>query len=120
MMNQPISLRIMLGSTYRFVISHREPIASEPVQHLVIQQFFFDWVVQVHVLIEEQMFFEQEYVTVFPDGFGRVRCPRVGVPVPLPLGHDVRQLFLGYQTPFGIAQHLVDRVPCRIAWYTLL
>lgn len=78
----------------------------------MIQQFLFNRIVQVHVLVEEQVFLEQEYVAVLSNGFGSVGGPRVGVPVPLPLGHDVGQLFFGYQTPLRVAQHLINCITC--------
>lgn len=97
--------------TYRLVVGHREPITPETVQHLMVQQLLFHRIVQVHVLVEEQVFLEQEYVTVFAYWLGRAGRARVGVPVPFPFRHDVGQLFLGYQTPLGVAQHFVDGVP---------
>lgn len=62
----------------------------------MVQQFLFDRIVQVHVLIEKQVFFEQKYVTVFADRLGRVGRARVGISVPFPFRHDIGQLLFGH------------------------
>lgn len=80
----------------------------------MVQQFLFDGIVQVHVLVEKQVFFEQEYMTVFANRLRSVGRPRVGVSVPLPFRHDIGQFFFGHQTPLGVAQHFIDRVSCTV------
>lgn len=82
--------------SYRLVVSYWEPVAPEAVQDLMIQQFLLDWIVQVHVLVEEQVFLEQKYVTMLSNGLGSVGRSRVGVSVPFPFRHDVGQLFFGH------------------------
>lgn len=42
--------------THGFFLGDGEPIGSQVVQHLMIQQLFFHGIVQVHVLVQEQVF----------------------------------------------------------------
>lgn len=84
--------------THSFFLSDGEPIGSQVVQHLMIQQLLLHRIVQVHILIQEQMFLKEEEVM-------RMLALRLLTllrrPVPFPLGHDIGYLLLGDQRSLG-------------------
>ena len=44
--------------THRFHFSYRVPIAPQAMEHLMIEKFLFNRVVEVHVMVQEQVFLE--------------------------------------------------------------
>lgn len=96
--------KVVATVTHSFFLSDREPIGSQVVQHLMIQQLLLHGIVQVHILIQEQMFLKQEEVMRML----ALRLLTLRRPVSFPLGHDVGYLLFGDQRSLGRSQHLIN------------
>lgn len=44
--------------SYSFFFGDGKSVASQVMQNLMIEQFLFNWIVQIHILIEKEMFLE--------------------------------------------------------------
>lgn len=79
----------------------------------MIEQLLLYRIIQVHVLVQEQVFLEEEeMMRVLPL---RVLLILLRCSVSFPLGHDVSYFLLRDQRSFGRSQHLVDRVACVVS-----
>lgn len=105
----------MLFQTYCLILCNGEPVWSQTMQNLMIQEFLLYWIIQVHVLVKEQMFLKEEQMMLATAGCCTSCLVGCGTccTVPFPLRHHVCHFLLWHKAALWVAQDFINSIACR-------